>query len=107
MANPPVTCGSLTGQHMYMETGDSGTAGIATITIGPMIGTRTYQIKVTYLECSNLSKAPTDCVQYFTGVRGEFQSYNFQGGQLIKQSKLRDMHSQETVSSTKLRFYNI
>ncbi|TRY72705.1 hypothetical protein TCAL_16184, partial [Tigriopus californicus] len=54
-ANPPVICGLITGQHMYIEIGDSGTAGSATITIGPMIGTRTYQIKVTYLECSNLS----------------------------------------------------
>ena len=28
-------------------------------------------------------RAPTDCVQYFTGVTGTIQSYNFAGGQLL------------------------
>ena len=30
------------------------------------------------------SRAPTDCVQYFTGISGNVQSYNFQGAQLLQ-----------------------
>eukprot|EP00095_Tigriopus_kingsejongensis_P007869 maker-scaffold127_size327531-snap-gene-0.8 protein:Tk07869 transcript:maker-scaffold127_size327531-snap-gene-0.8-mRNA-1 annotation:"PREDICTED: uncharacterized protein LOC100161421" len=81
--SPPVTCGTLTGQHMFIETGSTGTAATAKIDIGALTGTRTYKIKATYYQCDSLNKAPTDCVQYFTGVSGGFQSYNFQGGQLI------------------------
>ena len=29
-------------------------------------------------------RAPTDCVQYFTGKAGNVKSYNFGGGQLIQ-----------------------
>ena len=29
-------------------------------------------------------RAPADCVQYFTGASGSFQSYNFQGGTLLE-----------------------
>ena len=29
-------------------------------------------------------RAPTDCVQYFTGASGNVKSYNFAGGQLLQ-----------------------
>ena len=29
------------------------------------------------------SRAPTDCVQYFTGTAGTVKSYNFAGGQIL------------------------
>ena len=32
-------------------------------------------------------RAPTDCVQYFTGKAGNVQSYNFAGGQLLQSMK--------------------
>ncbi|XP_059087179.1 uncharacterized protein LOC131883678 isoform X2 [Tigriopus californicus] len=81
--NPPVTCGTLSGQHMYFETGDTGSAGEVMIKFGASMPAKTFRIKTTYYECDNLNKAPTDCVQYLTGLNGAFQSYNFQGGQLI------------------------
>ena len=31
-----------------------------------------------------LSRAPTDCVQFYTGKAGNVKSYNFGGGQLIQ-----------------------
>ena len=31
-----------------------------------------------------LARAPSDCVQYFTGTSGNVQSYNFAGGQLLQ-----------------------
>ena len=30
------------------------------------------------------SRAPTDCVQYFTGISGSVQNYNFAGGQMLQ-----------------------
>lgn len=76
-ASPPTVCGTLTGQHMYLETGNTGSAGDVTLTFGTGTGTRTYKIKVTYIECSNRSKAPEGCVQYFTGTSGTITSYNY------------------------------
>ena len=32
---------------------------------------------------SFLSRAPTDCVQYFTGISGSVKSYNYAGAQLL------------------------
>ncbi|XP_059096032.1 uncharacterized protein LOC131890653 [Tigriopus californicus] len=75
--SPPVVCGTLSGQHMFVETGTSGDAAKISFTIASSAAT--YQIKVTYYQCSSLNKAPANCVQYLTGVSGSFQSYNFQG----------------------------
>ena len=36
----------------------------------------------------NISRAPTDCVQYFTGVSGTVQSYNF-GNQILQSQNYR------------------
>lgn len=75
--NPPTVCGALTGQHMYMETGGTGSAGSLALTFGATVTTRTYKIKVSYIECSNRLKAPEGCVQYYTGVSGTFTSFNY------------------------------
>ena len=39
-----------------METGSTGTAGTLALTFGTATATRTYKIKVTYIECSNPAK---------------------------------------------------
>ncbi|XP_059089278.1 uncharacterized protein LOC131885278 [Tigriopus californicus] len=82
-AFPPTVCGTLTGQHMYFETGSTGNAGILEIAKGTTDGNRNFQIKVTYFTCDNLAKAPAGCTQYFTAVSGSFQSYNHAGNQLL------------------------
>jgi hypothetical protein len=69
---------------MYIETGRQSPTG-ATITIanaGTAASTpaRTWKIRVTQIECGNPARAPTDCLQYYTGPAGSFTSYNFQGG---------------------------
>jgi len=77
-ASPPVVCGSLSGQHMYLETGPTGTAGMIAFkfTTPP----KSYKVKVTYYTCDSPSKAPPGCVQYFTGAAGTFTSYNWNMG---------------------------
>ena len=39
-----------------METGSTGTAGTLGFVFGTATATRTYNIKVSYIECSNPSK---------------------------------------------------
>merc|ERR1712183_1186490 len=82
--NPPTICGTNTGYHMYAEFGalatDSaqitltyGTAGIST--------EETFNILARQISCTATWRAPTDCVQYFTGASGNVKNYNF--GQLL------------------------
>ena len=79
---------------MFLETGTTGTAGMAQFTFGTATTTRTYKIKVTYYRCDSLNRlgskntasgecswfcfrAPAGCVQYFTGTTGTVTSYNY------------------------------
>lgn len=73
--SPPALCGNLAGSHMYIETGRQGTAAKLSMTFTGT-ATRNWKIKVLQIECGSPSRAPTDCVQYFTGVSGTFKSYN-------------------------------
>ncbi|XP_059089367.1 uncharacterized protein LOC131885356 [Tigriopus californicus] len=94
-AFPPTVCGTLTGQHMYLETGTTGNAGTLSFAKGTGAGNRSYQIKVTYFTCDSLAKAPAGCTQYFTGIRGSFQSYNHAGGQLLQSMDYSNCFRQE------------
>ncbi|XP_059078528.1 uncharacterized protein LOC131876992 [Tigriopus californicus] len=84
-AFPPTVCGTLTGQHMYFESGRSGsTAGQINIVQGTGANTdRRYNIKVSYIECDSIVRAPSGCTQYFTDLTGTITSYNFPGGQIL------------------------
>ncbi|XP_059078273.1 uncharacterized protein LOC131876800 [Tigriopus californicus] len=93
---PPTVCGTLTGQHMYFETGNTDTtAGTLAISKGTGAGSRSYEIKVTYLTCDNTAKAPEGCTQYFTGESGSLQSYNFANGQLLTKQNYQNCFRQE------------
>merc|ERR550532_1574804 len=70
-------CGTLTGQHMYVETGRATTDHVAKFTIGTTSTVATWRIKVNQIECSSTSKAPTDCFQYLTGISGGIKSLNY------------------------------
>merc|ERR1711993_113977 len=70
-------CGTLTGQHMYVETGRATTDQVAKFTIGTASTVATWRIKVNQIECSSTSKAPTDCFQYLTGISGGIKSLNY------------------------------
>lgn len=80
---PPEICGNNANYHMYSEVGRQTTASKATITLGSTSTTRTWKIKVVQIECSNDLVPPSGCVQYYTGMGGTFESYNFNGGLLV------------------------
>ena len=44
---------------MYLQTGSSGDAGSLAITTAVAAGDRSYKIKVSYIECSSLTRC--DC----------------------------------------------
>ena len=43
-----------------------------------------YNFFFFYFFLPNILRAPTDCVQYFTGVSGNVKSYNFAGSQVLQ-----------------------
>ncbi|XP_035210281.1 uncharacterized protein LOC118184682 [Stegodyphus dumicola] len=72
----PKICGRNTGQHMYIDV--DNTIGPIYLTVSTKgIGKRKWNIKVLFIECNNPSKAPQNCLQYFTGVTGKFSSFNY------------------------------
>jgi len=82
--DPPSICGTNTGYHMYAEFGATSTDSISmTLTYGSsgLTTAKTFNILARQISCTATWKAPTDCTQFFTGVTGNVQSYNF--GQLL------------------------
>merc|ERR1711971_885066 len=81
--NYPVICGQNEGQHMYI---DIGPAESATATIGftfiALAATRSWEIKVTQLECGNPMTPPDGCLQYHTGSAGQLTTFNYAGNAL-------------------------
>jgi len=76
-------CGTLTGQHIYVENARSTAAMTVKVTIGTGGGGK-WNIKATQVECSSLSRGIPDCNQYMTGVTGTFKSYNQAGGTMLQ-----------------------
>jgi len=75
----PTLCGTLTGQHMYIDAGNANVLA-ATLTFATVTGSTTmWRVKVSQIECSSSSRAPNGCLQYFTGQRNTVTSYNFDG----------------------------
>merc|ERR1711894_47287 len=79
----PVICGQNNGQHMYI---DIGPAEAATATIGftfqALAATRSWEIKVTQLECGSPMRPPDGCLQWHTGSAGQLTTFNFAGNAL-------------------------
>lgn len=69
---------------VYIETGQSQTDSTLTFSINGATDTpRSWKMKVSLIECINPSRAPQDCVQYFTGANNRnIKNYNF--GQVIQ-----------------------
>lgn len=77
-STPPALCGTLTGQHVYMDAGTANTAATVAFAITTAT-TQKWRIKVSQIECSSSWRAPNGCLQYFTGVTNTVKSFNFDG----------------------------
>ena len=92
---------------VYYETGVTGTAGSITIATGVTNTDRTWKIKISYIECSNLARAPPGCVQYFTGTANTIMSYNFLGNLLLQGQDYENCIRQEEGEIEKIRIQSL
>jgi len=73
-------CGLNTGQHIYVEMGP-GTTDTAqlgfTFDSTQTTSTRSYEIKVSQIQCSNANRPPPGCLQYWTTTVGRITTFNF------------------------------
>jgi len=78
-SNPPTLCGTLTGQHVYIDSGRASTAATLAFTLATS-ESNSWRVKVTQIECWNPTRAPPGCLQYFYGERRyNVQSFNWDG----------------------------
>lgn len=72
----PVICGYNTGQHVYIDASDSCNSINLDMDTGSSQN-RKWQFRVTQYECSSRNAPVRNCLQWFTGISGEFASFNF------------------------------
>lgn len=77
-ANPTVICGDNSGQHMYLDLGSGNGGARVNIATTSTNSSRSWRIKVTQLPCDSPSKAPANCLQYYTDYSGTINSFNYQ-----------------------------
>ena len=77
--NPPMVCGTLSGQHMYITASDSCHSMTATIGSTDTSTVRSWSIKVSQIECSNPLLPPSGCLQYHFDTTGYIQSLGWDG----------------------------
>merc|ERR1712226_48978 len=63
--------------RLYLDAARSTASQVLSFTVATSSGSATFRIKVSQVECSSISKAPTDCLQYFTGTSGTVESLNY------------------------------
>jgi len=81
----PQYCGVGTGQHMYINAFEGlDVQATVDITIGSASAEgRKWNIRVSQIECDNSGRPPsTECLQYYTGDSGTFQSWNYDGSKV-------------------------
>jgi len=90
----PEVCGTLTGEHVFFDTGSTDchdlTFNIGQHAIGVTAATtRSFTIKVSQLSCTDTNLAPPGCTQYYTGSsRTGIETFNYaQGYHLANQQQ--------------------
>jgi len=92
-SNPPDLCGTLTGQHVYIDSGRASTAATLKFTLATS-ESNSWRIKVTQIECWNPTKAPQGCLQYFYGdTMHTVTSFNWDGTSACSTGCLSDEQS--------------
>jgi len=93
-SNPPIICGTNTGYHMYVEFGATATDSV---TLKHTLDTaqKSWNILASQIACTATWKAPTDCVQYFTGISGNVKNYNYAGNQILTNQEYDNCIRQE------------
>ncbi|XP_075532255.1 uncharacterized protein LOC142564933 [Dermacentor variabilis] len=78
----PPLCGLNTGQHLYIDVDMSpGPVNLYVETNGTR--NSRWNIKISQIKCDSPSRAPSNCLQYYTGVSGNFSSFDYAEAQEI------------------------
>lgn len=88
-------CGTGNGQHIYLETGRATTSQTLTFTIASGSTGSTWKAKVSQIGCYEAWRAPSDCYQYFTGLSGRVQSFNY-GSEMVRNQQYAACVRKET-----------
>ncbi|XP_043233667.1 uncharacterized protein LOC122387482 [Amphibalanus amphitrite] len=83
----PVICGENSRTHMYIDVDPNSDRTVLQIstTQGSTQTTtlaRDWKIKIQQIECNSTTRAPSACLQYYTGVSGTIKSFNFDGSEI-------------------------
>jgi len=71
------TCGTISGQHLILDSGRRATGATITIsTSATALAGRTWKILVTFIPVGSADLAPPTCAQYFTANGGRITSFN-------------------------------
>jgi len=81
-------CGTLTGQHIYVDTARQNPGATLTIATGTNMFARSWKILVRRLRCDDPNLSP-GCLQYHTGLSGRITSLN---GGIANQVMLRNLN---------------
>ncbi|CAO1398901.1 unnamed protein product [Diamesa serratosioi] len=93
-------CGQNSGQHMFYDIGSSKARNKNELQINmnfnkKSVSTRLWEIRITQIPFS--SRAPSGCMQYFTGNEGIIQTFNFaENGRHLANQEYRSCVRQET-----------
>jgi len=90
--NPPIFCGIMTGQHMYIEASTSCHTMMTTIGSLDTTTSREWSMRVSQIECSSDMVAPGGCLQYYTGTTGYLYNFGWSGTSVLAASAATAYH---------------
>merc|ERR1712038_1914846 len=91
--NPPVICGTNTGEHLYMDVSGGQCVTLA-FSIGS--GSASWNIQVQTYDSDFDNKAPTGCTQYYFGETTQgFKTFNYANGVHLANQNQRICFRQE------------
>jgi len=78
----PTICGKNSGQHMYVEAGETSDKAVIDFTV---TNAATWDIRVTQIKCGSELLAPTGALQYHMDGMGTAETFNFGGSKQLLQ----------------------
>lgn len=93
--NPPLFCGKMTGQHMYLDATSDGLTFMAIIGSTDTSTSRQWSIRVSQVECSSSLRAPSGCLQFHWGTTGYIHNLGWDGSSSLAASSASHQNNQE------------
>ncbi|KAF7263973.1 hypothetical protein GWI33_000788 [Rhynchophorus ferrugineus] len=72
----PVICGENSGQHLYVDFNGNTTITV-TIFVRSASASRSWNIRISQINCNCPWRAPSGCLQYYQSLSGTVRSFNY------------------------------